>query len=35
VVFIIAFLMMLGFQRLLQRVVPPRVPQVPATETAA
>ena len=35
VVFIIAFLMMLGFQRLLQRVVPPRVPQVPAAETAA
>lgn len=26
VVFIIAFLMMLGFQRLLQRLVPPRVP---------
>lgn len=35
VVFIVAFLMMLGFQRLLQRVVPPRVPQVPATETAS
>ena len=35
VVFIIAFLMMLGFQRLLQRLVPPRVPQVPAAETAA
>jgi len=33
VVFVIAFLMMLGFQRLLQRVLPPRVPQVPAAET--
>ena len=35
VVFIVAFLMMLGFQRLLQRLVPPRVPQLPATETAS
>jgi exosortase len=35
VVFIIAFLMMLGLQRLLQRVVPPRVPRVPAPETAS
>ena len=35
VVFIVAFLMMLGFQRLLQRLVPPRVPQMPATETAS
>jgi exosortase len=35
VVFIIAFLMMLGFQRLLQWLVPPRAPQVPATETAS
>ena len=35
VVFIIAFLMMLGFQRLLQRLVPPRAPQVAATETAS
>jgi exosortase len=35
VVFIVAFMMMLGFQRLLQRVVPPRVPQVPAAETAS
>jgi exosortase len=34
VVFIVAFLMMLGFQRLLQRFVPPRVPRVPAPETA-
>ena len=34
VVFIVAFLMMLGFQRLLQRFVPARVPQVPAPETA-
>jgi exosortase len=33
VVFIIAFMMMLGLQRLLQRFVPPRVPQVPAPET--
>ena len=30
VVFIIAFLMMLGFQRLLLRLAPPRLPQVPA-----
>jgi exosortase len=35
VVFIVAFLMMLGLQRLLQRVVPPRVPQVQAPETAS
>jgi exosortase len=33
VVFIVAFLMMLGFQRLLQRLAPPRLPQVPAAET--
>jgi exosortase len=35
VVFIVAFLMMIGVQRLLQRVVPPRVPQLPAPETAS
>lgn len=35
VVFILAFLMMLGFQRLLQRLVPPRVPRLPAPETAS
>jgi exosortase len=35
VVFIVAFLMMLGLQRLLQRVVPPRVPHVQAPETAS
>lgn len=35
VVFIVAFLMMLGFQRLLQRLVPPRGRQIPATETAS
>ena len=40
VVFIVAFLMMLGLQRLLQRLVPPRlphvrVPHVAATETAS
>jgi exosortase len=33
VVFIVAFLMMLGFQRLLQRFVPPRVPHLPRPET--
>ncbi len=33
VVFIVAFLMMLGFQRLLQRLVPPRVPRVPEPDT--
>ena len=35
VVFIIAFLMMLGFQRLLQRLMPPRVPALPAAESAS
>lgn len=35
VVFIIAFLMMLGIQRLLQRFVPPTVPQLPATAGAS
>lgn len=35
VVFIVAFLMMLGFQRLLQRMVPPRLPQAPAPGTVS
>lgn len=35
VVFIVAFLMMLGFQRLLQAIVPPRVPRVPTPETVS
>lgn len=41
VVFVVAFLMMLGFQRLLQRLLPPRAPQpplvppVPAAETVS
>ena len=33
VVFIVAFVMMLGFQRLLHRLLPPRVPQLPAAES--
>jgi exosortase/archaeosortase family protein len=32
VVFILAFAMMLAFQRLLLRVAPPRVPQPPAAD---
>jgi hypothetical protein len=35
VVFIVAFLMMLGVQRLLLRFVPPPVPHLPAAETAS
>jgi exosortase len=35
VVFIIAFLMMMGVQRLLLRFVPPAVPHLPAPETAS
>jgi hypothetical protein len=35
VVFIIAFLMMMGVQRLLLRLVPPAVPHLPAAETAS
>ena len=35
VVFVVAFLMMIGFQRLLQWLVPPPVPQLPAPETVS
>jgi exosortase len=35
VVFIIAFLMMLGLQRLLQKVVPPRVPRLSVPESVS
>jgi exosortase len=34
-VFLVAFVMMLGFQRLLQRLVPPRVPRLPQPESAS
>jgi exosortase len=32
-VFLVAFVMMLGFQRLLQKLVPPRVPRMPQPES--
>jgi exosortase len=35
VVFLVAFVMMLGVQRLLQRLVPPRVPHLPAPESVS
>jgi exosortase/archaeosortase family protein len=34
-VFVVAFLMMLGVQRLLQRLLPPRLPDLPAPAPAA